>query len=409
MWTKGFFLSLLANFAYWVCFFFHVALYPLFLDRQGLDSTTLSNVLAVVAVGAVAGRLVSGWAIDQWGAKPFIVFGGLMMAAASPPMVMTNHLGLLYGLRMLVGFSFGIFTNATLAHITYITPVENRGRAVSWWGIMNNIANALVPPLAFVLLAHTSFLAAFTVSAAFALAGGVIGLTLPRAGSKPTPVLAGEFHAPVVSLTGEGNPSEVQPLHPVRTPFRVLVRPAIFPGIIAGTIGFALAAFISFAPLIAEQIGLPNPGFYLTAYAGANIIGQLTAGPISDRLGRRWVILPGFALAAGGMGLLGFVGPAKLGLLVPFVLGLGTGSGLLGILAWAVDLVKPEEKGLASSTVLVMWEIFVFSGIAFQGRMVQAGNGAVGFQMMAGLIAAALALYSFSLWAAHRKALPQEA
>jgi len=233
MWSKGFLLSLLANFTYWICFFIHVALYPLFLDRQGLDSTTLGNILAVGAVGALIGRIVSGWAIDQWGAKPFIAFGGILTAMLSPPMVMTNNLTLLYALRIIFGFGVGIFTNATLAHLTYISPPENRGRAVSWWGVTNNVANAIIPPLAFALLLRSTFPATFTFGAVFALVAGLIGLILPRAGSKPTPSLPGDFHTSVRPLTRDGIP-----IPPARTGFRVLVRPAIFPGIIAGAVGF---------------------------------------------------------------------------------------------------------------------------------------------------------------------------
>ena len=400
MWNKGFVLSLLANFTYWICFFFHIALYPLFLDRQGLDSTTLGNVLAVGSIGALIGRVISGWAISQWGAKPFIVFGGMTMAILSPLMVMTTSLPLLYLSRIIFGFGVGIFTNATLAHVTYISPPETRGQAVSWWGVMNNFANAIIPPLAVALLLVTSFPTAFTIGAVFGLAAGVIGIILPRAGSKPIPTPAGDFHTPVRSLTEEG-----KPLPPARTPFRVLVRPAIFPGIVAGAVGFALAAFISFAPLIAEQGGMANPGLYLTVYAVANIIGQFASGPISDRMGRPWVILPGFVLAGLAMGILGIA--PQLGLLIPFVFGLGTGSVIPGILAWAVDLVKTDEQALASSTVLVMWEIFVFSGIAFQGRMMDAGQGAAGFQTMAGLITMAMGLYVVYRWFVRRNLITQ--
>ena len=400
MWNKGFILSLLANFTYWICFFFHIALYPLFLDRQGLDSTTLSNVLAVGAFGALLGRIISGWAIDQWGAKPFIVFGGFAMAVLSPLMVMTDHLALLYLSRIIFGFGVGIFTNATLAHVTYISPPERRGQAVSWWGVMNNIANAIIPPVAVGLLLVSSFPVAFTIGAVFGLAAGVIGIILPRAGSKPTPTPAGDFHAPVRPLTEGG-----KPLPPARSPFRVLVRAAIFPGIVAGAVGFALAAFISFAPLIAEQSGMENPGLYLTIYAVANIIGQFTSGPISDRMGRPWVLVPGFVLAAVGIGMQGIV--PQMGVLIPFVFGLGTGSVIPGILTWAVDLVKAEEQALASSTVLVMWEIFVFTGIAFQGRMMDAEQGAAGFQTMAGLIAVAMGSYLVYRWYLRRNLIPQ--
>jgi MFS family permease len=402
MWTKSFLLSLLSNFAYWACFFFHVALYPLFLNRQGLDSATMGNVLAVAALGALVGRFVSGWAIDQWGARLFIAFGGFSMAILTPLMVVTNQLGLLYAMRILLGFSIGIFTNATLAHVTYLSPPEYRGRAVSWWGVMNNTANAIMPPFAVALLLVSGFPVTFTVGAIFALIAGAIGIALPRAGSKPTPIPAGDFHTPVRPLTGEGTP-----IPPPRSPFRILVRPAVFPGIIAGAIGFSLAAFISFAPLIAEEIQLSNSGVYLTVFAVANIIGQFASGPVSDRMGRQWAILPGFALAALAMGLLGLMGSATLGLLVPFIFGLGTGSSIPGVLAWAVDLVKSEEKALASSTVLVMWEIFVFAGIAFQGRMMDAGQGAVGFQTMAGLIAFSMVSYMVHYWYVRRNPMPQ--
>lgn len=400
MWSKGFILSLLANFTYWICFFFHVALYTLFLERQGLDNTTLSNILAVGSIGALAGRFVSGSAIDRWGAKPFIIFGGFAMAVLSPLLVMTTNLPLLYTLRIIFGFTVGMFTNATLAHITYISPTEYRGRAVSWWGVMNNFANAIVPPLAVALWLRTSFPGAFSFGAIFAIGAGIFGILLPRAGSKPVPAPAGDFQTPVLPLTETGDP-----ILPTQAKFRFLVRPAVFPGIVMGAVGFALAAFMSFAPLIAEDIGMANPGLYLTVYAIANIIGQFTSGPISDRMGRPWIIVPGFVFCAAGMGILG-VAP-QMGLLIPFVFGLGTGSVVPGILAWAVDIVKDEEQALASSTVLIMWEMFVFTGTIFQGRMFDAGLGAAGFQMMAGLIFVSMVVYLIGRRIIRRKLLLQ--
>jgi MFS family permease len=386
MWSKGFRLSLLANFTYWICFFFHVALYSLFLDRQGLDSTTIGNVLAVGSIGALGGRLVSGSAIDRFGAKPFIIFGGFAMAVLSPVLVMTNDLTLLYPLRIIFGFTVGMFTNATLAHVTYISAPQFRGRAVSWWGVMNNFANAIIPPVAVALWLRTSFPAAFSFGAIFAVGAGIVGILLPRAGSKPVPAPAGDFQTPVRPLTEAGDPIPLP-----QAKFRFLVRQAVFPGMVMGAVGFALAAFMSFAPLIAEDSGMTNPGLYLTVYAIANIIGQFTSGPISDRMGRPWIIVPGFVLCAAGMGILG-VAP-QMGLLIPFVFGLGTGSVIPGILAWAVDIVKPEEQALASSTVLIMWEMFVFTGTIFQGRMFDAGLGAEGFQTMAGLIFVSTGVY----------------
>lgn len=400
MWSKGFLLSLLANFTYWICFFFHVALYSLFLDRQGLDSTTLSNVLAVGSLGALGGRLVSGSAIDRFGAKPFIIFGGFAMAVLSPLLVMTHNLAVLYPLRIIFGFTVGVFTNATLAHVTFISPTQYRGRAVSWWGVMNNFANAIIPPFAVALWLRTSFTAAFSFGAIFAVGAGIVGILLPRAGSKGIPAPAGDFQTPMRPLTEAGDP-----IPPAQTRFRFLVRSAVFPGIVMGAVGFALAAFMSFAPLIAEDSGLANPGLYLTVYAIANIIGQFTSGPISDRMGRPWIIVPGFVFCAVAMGILGLAPQA--GLLIPFVFGLGTGSVVPGILAWAVDIVKTEEQALASSTVLIMWEMFVFVGTIFQGRMFDAGLGATGFQTMSGLIFVSTGVYLIGRRMIRRKILLQ--
>lgn len=322
------------------------------------------------------------------------------MAVLSPLLVMTNNLTVLYPLRIIFGFTVGMFTNATLAHITYISPTEFRGRAVSWWGVMNNFANAIVPPLAVALWLRTSFPAAFSVGAIFAVGAGIVGIILPRAGSKPVPAPAGDFQTPVMPLTNAGDP-----ILPAQAKFRFLVREAVFPGLVMGAVGFALAAFISFAPLIAENSGMSNIGLYLTVYAVANIIGQFTSGPISDRMGRPWIIVPGFVFCAVAMGILG-VAP-QMGLLIPFVFGLGTGSVVPGILAWAVDIVKTEEQALASSTVLIMWEMFVFVGTIFQGRMFDAGLGSVGFQTMTGLIFVSMVVYLIGRQIIRRKTLVQ--
>ena len=256
--------------------------------------------------------------------------------------------------------------NASLGYVATTTPAQRRGSAMSWWGMANNLATAIAPALAVVVLQMWGFTLTFLVAGMIAMIVIVIALVLPGtpATSDPTKARSVTFYTPS----------------------------AILPGCIGATLGFAGGAFIIFAPLRAQELQLENVGFYLTCYALAMIAARFVAGPISDKKGREWAILPGLLFMVVAMVLIGFISDPLLGLIVPTLFGLGLGSAMPGLLAWTMDRADQTNRTVAGSTFYSLYEIGLFLGAPVIGFFLQRSSF-VSFLVVAVVLTIACGVY----------------
>jgi MFS family permease len=129
-------------------------------------------------------------------------------------------------------------------------------------------------------------------------------------------------------------------------------------------------------------------GLYPLVWAG----GQVVFGPLSDRLGRRRLILPGMLLQAAGLGLLAFA-PTFAGLLAAAaVLGLGTGMAYPTLIALVADRVPVADR----ATALGVYRFFRDGGYAL-GAVV-AAIGLAGSSALVAVVGAAMALATVLVW-----------
>lgn len=145
-------------------------------------------------------------------------------------------------------------------------------------------------------------------------------------------------------------------------------------------------------PRIAEQLGVAESalGMLVTGYAVAVGVVAVIAGPISDKLGRRWMLLWGTAWMALALALHGAAG-SYAALLGARVLA-GAGGGVLtgAAAAYVGDHFPPERRGWANG--------WIMSGFAV-GQIVAIPLGTLlaarfGFQVPFLLFAASMALSS---------------
>src|SRR5690625_3918878 len=106
----------------------------------------------------------------------------------------------------------------------------------------------------------------------------------------------------------------------------------------------------------------------------AMVIARMTFGPLSDKKGRIWALLPGLFLIIVSMILIGMINHTLLALLIPFMFGLGIGGAMPGLIAWTLDRTKATESGLAGSTFYFIYEIDMFFGPFILGIMLEIWN-----------------------------------
>ena len=368
LWTPGFAVTWLATFVFWNAVFFHLPLLPLFMKAHGAGEGAIGLVVGGGALAALTGRLLSGWAVDHLGTRGFLLAGALAWALTSPLMAGWPGTGGLLALRLVQGFGLALFTNASLGVVGYIAPPSRRGAAVGWWGITNNLANATGPWVAGAVLGGYGYGAAFAAAGAMGALAALLGLMMPRAGGTAARGAAALGSA------------------------RLYTPAALVPGLVGGTLGFAGGAFVAFAPLRAEELGLSNVGSYLAAYGMAMIASRLVFSPLSDVSGRGWAIVPGLVMATAAMAAIGWSGEGLLAYAPPALFGLGAGAVLPGLLAWTLDRSGPGERATATSTFYSVYELGLFSGATVLGQLLQRG-GPTAYWVVAALLAGGLGLY----------------
>jgi MFS family permease len=97
----------------------------------------------------------------------------------------------------------------------------------------------------------------------------------------------------------------------------------------------------------AAGLGTAQIGFLVAAYPAIWGIGQLATGALSDRWGRKWLIVGGMLVQAGGLGLIMLVHTFWPWLAGAILLGVGTALVYPALLAAVSDVVHPSYRATA--------------------------------------------------------------
>ncbi|HYM65810.1 MAG TPA: MFS transporter, partial [Patescibacteria group bacterium] len=168
----------------------------------------------------------------------------------------------------------------------------------------------------------------------------------------------------------------------------------------AGLYGIVVAVFVSgtgtgsllpILPLFLRERGASYSlvGVIVGASLVAQAVGQWPAGWLSERVGRKWMMLGGLLLSA--VASLMFVLPVSVGWLVVLrvVQGLGFGAAGPAELAAVADVVPAEELGVAYSWVSGARQAGLIAGPAVGGVLAVFGRWTVFAVTGAALLAAA--------------------
>ena len=154
-----------------------------------------------------------------------------------------------------------------------------------------------------------------------------------------------------------------------------------------GLVWLSLPLIMSLRGFDLVQVGTVA-GLYPLVWAA----GQIVFGPLSDRVGRRRLILPGMLLQAAGLVLLAG-SPAFGGLIVAaFVLGVGTGMVYPTLIALVADRVPASDR----ATALGVYRFFRDGGYALGA--LAAAIGIAGPAGAVTVVAVALTLATLLVW-----------
>lgn len=380
--------------------------YPYVVAEFGLSYRTLGILLGVA--GLVGGLLQAAAGFVRHVSARFLLVAqnvGLsvaaLLAAVAPGFAMFS------AARMVGAFSHWPQHPVGSAYLTERYP-QRRGLVLSWHTAGGSIGTFLVPVVAAALLAQAGWRATLAVFAGAMLAGAVVvfGFLREARGRKPASADSEDTDRASrhrASTEGDGavrgeetaEPAEETPRQPLRA---VLRRRTVVAVLVASTVaaaGRGLGALTTYVPAyLSSDLGL-DPTSVSAVFAVlviGSILGPVLAGQLSDRLGRRRILVTVYLIGAAALAAFVLIGAVLVALAVMAL--------LVGVFAYAESpllqsLFADAVEGADSRTAFGAYFAIAYGvgslWLTALGAIISAaGFQAAFFTMAASFVAAAL-------------------
>jgi MFS family permease len=305
-------------------------------------------VVGLFSVAALCARPLAGRLGDQRGRRLLLTVGPALVALAIGAFPFARSVHGLVGLRLIQGLGEGLFYVGAAAAVTDLAPPDRRAEAFSYFSSAQYLGLAVGPLVATALLHGEVYTEVWILAAGFAGFAALCGAAVPDA-MRP-PAVAGR-----------------RPL---------LHRGALVPGTAFGLATLGYAAFVSFMPLHAKDVGLAGSGPLFACYAGVTLLGRTLGARVPDRLGAAPTAGVGMASIAGGMVLLGvWASPAGMWL-GTLVFAAGNAFMYPALLSLVVSRASELERASVVATVIAFFDVGQGLGPLVLGPVaVAVGNG----------------------------------
>ena len=321
---------------HWIAATFYILL-P-FINRDlGLSYAGAGALVSVFHIAALSVNFGSGPVVDMTGRRVLFQILALVIGAAA---LAAFGIGVAFVwltvLVAIIGATNSLWHPAAISYLSARYP-NNRGYALSIHALGANLGDAVAPLAAGMLLAWMSWPAAAAVNAAPVLLVAVaLGLLL--AGDRP-----GVAHAPAgLGILDYG-----------RNLIGVMKDRAVLGlCVMAGLRTMAQNGLLVFLPLYLADVLGAGPvamGVALMAMQGGGIVAAPVAGALSDRIGRRPIVMAGLGLTTVILAGLTLLGGGPLYVAGVALLGFALYAVRPVVHSWMMDLTPPQMGGSATS------------------------------------------------------------
>ena len=356
---------------------------------EGLGLLAASFSLAPLVIALSIGRLV-----DRRGEMLFVLGGTAVMAASTFLIAIAGNVALLTLGYALVG----------LGHLVMVVGTQSlvaRGSAAAGYDRA---------------FGHLSFSASVGQLAGPAIAGLIAGQGSPDETIRAIVVAGFLSLAGLPLILAIRPPRAVRPAGDAETVARlplssILRQPGIVRAILVSTtVLSAIDIVVVYMPALGEERGWAASlvGGLLAARAGASMVSRLFIGRLSDRFGRRLLLIGSMFVSAVALVALPFAPSAEATFVVMIAAGLGLGIGQPLTMSWVAAEASPGTRATALSVRLMGNRVGQIALPVFAGS-VAAFAGAGGVLAVTGVIVGiSLALVSGGLASRPRRAAEPE-
>jgi MFS family permease len=374
-WLKDFLLTWISRFGVFLAHHVTRPLIPLYLITFGASSTVIGAFMAVFTITATVSRVPVGLLIDRIGRKPFLLYGTVLFGIGNFGYLWAPSIALMIPGRILHGLGWSGSTTSVATIAADVVPQARRGELMGYAGMASSLAAALGPVLGFALFHRFGYPGIFFGAGALLVLSFIAGLP--------------------VAEPKRGKSVQRESSHWLDT---IAVKETIHPAIAVAFLSFGHGGILTFLPIHALKLGMTNPGIWFGVYAACILLSRPIAGPLSDRISRRAVILPGLILNIAGILLLATAPSPNWLLAAAAGGGFGTGAAQPALMTVAVDQSAAERRGQSLAQFQLFYDLGIGIGSLTMGALLDLVNQS--FSIMY-LTTAAVAL--IGLWLSWKK------
>jgi len=353
---------------------------PRFAQDLGAAPEFIGLIVAASTVTGVLIKLPAGALSDVLGRKRMMLLGCLFFAG--PPFLypFVDSAGALLALRFVHGFATAIFSPVASAFVADLFQ-RDRGEKLGWFASANDLGSTLGPLAGGLLLFYTT-----SYSMTY-LAVGVLGL-LPLVMVMRLP----DHDAPAATGSTLAERSR-QFWNGIREVLRS--RGVVVASTLEAAMYVGYGAFLGFFPTYARGVGLNDAQIALVmgAQLATTMLAKPLSGRLSDRLGRKPMIVSGLFLCAAALPAIPAF--ASIWLLLPAsaLLGLGVAIVTPSTTALVADLVKAGRLGSAMGVFGTIWDSGEAAGPILAGFLIASLSYGPAFGLIAAFMAAMALLF----------------
>jgi MFS transporter, DHA1 family, multidrug resistance protein len=355
-------------------------LLPLFARELGAGPTLVGFVMGASTLTGIFVKLPAGALSDLLGRRRLLLAGALVFAAMPFTYLAVSTLALLIVLRFLHGSATAIFGPVASASLSDLAPPASRGTWLSTYSTTQGAGQALGPVVAGYLIAAGRFDLAF-------ITAGVIGLGVPL-------IVAGWRGAPLATSNRGSWPE-----------FRRGVMEVLRDRLVLVTSGAQAAQFVlngmlnAFLPLYGrEALGLTATelGWLFGVQTLTTLAVRPAIGFLSDRAGRRWVIVTGLTICSVAVFSLSLAATASALVAAVIAYATGVATTTAATSAYITDVTRRARYGAAHGVFGTIYDVGDALGPIVAGLLVVAVGYARMFQIMAAVALTMTVVFSIT-------------
>jgi MFS transporter, DHA1 family, multidrug resistance protein len=350
--------------SYAIC---RVPLLPLFARELGAGPSLVGLVMGASTLTGIFVKLPAGALSDLLGRRRLLLAGALVFASVPFTYLAVSTIGLLVLLRFLHGSATAIFGPVASASLSDVAPPASRGTWLSTYSTAQGAGQALGPVFAGYLIAAGRFDLAFVTA-------GVIGLGVP--------LIVTGWRATPATPSNRGSWDE----------FKRGVMEVGRDRLVLVTSGAQAAQFVlhgtlsAFLPLYGRE-ALSLTATQLGWLFGVQTLTTLAVRPaigfVSDRAGRRWVIVTGLTICSVAVFSLSFAATASAVVAAVVMYAAGVATTTAATSAFITDVTRRARYGAAHGVFGTIYDVGDALGPIVAGVLVVAVGYARMFQIMA--------------------------